>query len=632
MSNIIDSIQLSGTTYQIQGSGGGVPESVFTAYTASTDSRIGEDEEVTAAALNALDEKIDSISGGGITSGEVQTMIDESISGKQDTMSAGTSINITDNVISLVADNALSKTSTNPVVNSAITDAVIVEGTQGSVDGHLVKKVTITKNFTYDENVYMFRTYKGGSYGCYTENFQMILTNSSGGTQTYTNPEQTFSDDKVDFVVDSRYYFSATTKDDWYITKITFKETENPNGINWEYKWNRNGYPEMDAATAIHDYIYPELSGKTSSAQVQTMIDEAISGKQDTLSAGTGINITDNVISATGGGGGNPTVELTQAQYDALVTAGTVQADTYYIITDAQAGDLTNYYTKTETNTLLGGKADTATTYTKTEVDNAITAATSTKQDTLTAGRGIDINASNVVSVSLPISAGTGSNSIIEGNGTKASGFSSHAEGSYSNARGSYSHAEGFGANANGASSHAEGGATNADGSYSHAEGDTTTAKGNYSHTEGRNTIANNQSEHASGQYNVSNKANTTFGNSGNTLFSVGNGTADNARHNAFEIRQNGDIYLTKDGQDVKLQDQLGGSSITVDTALDSGSTNPVENRVIYNKIDEVEQVTAAGLNAVNDKFGGLKLVSLTQAEYNALATKDASTLYIIVN
>lgn len=56
------------------------------------------------------------------------------------------------------------------------------------------------------------------------------------------------------------------------------------------------------------------------------------------------------------GGGGNPTVEVTQAEYDAMEQAGTVQADTYYIITDAQAGDLTNYYTKTETNTLLNGK------------------------------------------------------------------------------------------------------------------------------------------------------------------------------------------------------------------------------------------------------------------------------------
>ncbi len=59
MSNIIDSIQLSGVTYQIQGSGGGgVPESVFTAYTATTDERISQDEEVTAAALNNINDRL----------------------------------------------------------------------------------------------------------------------------------------------------------------------------------------------------------------------------------------------------------------------------------------------------------------------------------------------------------------------------------------------------------------------------------------------------------------------------------------------------------------------------------------------------------------------------------------------
>ena len=86
------------------------------------------------------------------------------------------------------------------------------------------------------------------------------------------------------------------------------------------------------------------------------------------------------------GSGGTETIELTQAQYDALVDK---DPNVFYIITDAQAGDLTNYYTKTETNTLLGDKANTATTYTKTEVDNAITAATSTKQDTLVSSQNI---------------------------------------------------------------------------------------------------------------------------------------------------------------------------------------------------------------------------------------------------
>ena len=321
-------------------------------------------------------------------------------------------------------------------------------------------------------------------------------------------------------------------------------------------------------------------------------------------------------LSAQTSGGGNPTIELTQAQYDALVTAGTVQADTFYVISDAQAGDLTNYYTKTETNTLLGGKADT------TAVTQSITEATSGKVDTssvvssvtsastdseiptakavydaiptggtgggkaISAGRGISVTTgetADTVSFNLPISAGTGSNSIAEGDNTTASGiFGSHAEGYYTRATG-------WGA-------HAEGNNTTASGNYSHTEGNQTAAKGATSHAEGILTIANNLAEHASGQYNISSTASTTFGDSGNTLFSVGNGTSTSARHNAFEIRQNGDIYLTKDGVDIKLQDNLG-STVEVSSAITSGDTNAIAGGAVYDKFDEVEQVTARALN-----------------------------------
>ena len=47
------------------------------------------------------------------------------------------------------------------------------------------------------------------------------------------------------------------------------------------------------------------------------------------------------------------TVELTQAEYDGLAVKN---PNTYYIITDAQGGDLSNYYTKTE----VDGKVDDA--------------------------------------------------------------------------------------------------------------------------------------------------------------------------------------------------------------------------------------------------------------------------------
>lgn len=87
----------------------------------------------------------------------------------------------------------------------------------------------------------------------------------------------------------------------------------------------------------------------------------------------------------------------------------------------------------------------------------------------------------------------------------------------------------------------------------------------------------------------------------------------------------------------INSQSILGSGNITiqggtVDTELDETSENPVQNKVIYAKIDEVEEVTAAALNVLNDNFGGLKLQQISQSAYDALTTKDSSTLYVIVN
>lgn len=53
--------------------------------------------------------------------------------------------------------------------------------------------------------------------------------------------------------------------------------------------------------------------------------------------------------------GGSPTVELTQAEYDALVTAGTVAQDTYYIITDAPQLNVTSAVTSGSTDVITSG-------------------------------------------------------------------------------------------------------------------------------------------------------------------------------------------------------------------------------------------------------------------------------------
>ena len=58
------------------------------------------------------------------------------------------------------------------------------------------------------------------------------------------------------------------------------------------------------------------------------------------------------------GGSGVSVVEVTQAEYDELPSSAKTDTSKMYVITDAQAGDLTNYYTKTEVDTALANKAD----------------------------------------------------------------------------------------------------------------------------------------------------------------------------------------------------------------------------------------------------------------------------------
>ena len=462
---------------------------------------------------------------------------------------------------------------------------------------------------------------------------------------------------------------------------------------------------EVDAAvsgkadsSAVTQEISAAVSGKADSSAVTEAITAAVSGKQDTLIAGSGITISGNVISSEAG---NNVIELTQAEYDALVDK---DPSAFYIITDAEEINISDYYTSAQTqsaiNAAVSGKADSsavtqeisaavsgkvdtnafntysAATNARLAEDeevtaaafndfnealsgkadtSAVTAALSGKQDTLIAGDNITIsgnvisaegggkavNAGTNISITtgetadtinctLPISAGTGSQSIIAAtqpnypneataNGAIAlNGYGFHrtlATGVNSLAQGNDTHAQGE-------CSHAEGSISYAIGYASHSEGNSTYAMTDYSHAEGASTKTTNKYEHASGLHNISVSASTTFGDSGNTLFSVGNGALNN-KHNAFEIRQDGSILIADlsngtsytDRPMIKLQDALGGGSITIDPTLDSGSTNAVANSAItsqFNSIDarlsEDEEVTAAALNALNDKIDAIDI------------------------
>jgi hypothetical protein len=150
--------------------------------------------------------------------------------------------------------------------------------------------------------------------------------------------------------------------------------------------------------------------------------------------------------------------------------------------------------------------------------------------------------------------------SHAEGYRAIASGQASHAEGYRSIASGSYSHAEGNTAIALGSYSHAEGDRSVALGETSHAEGYRTLASGLASHTEGFYTTASGDYQLVVGQYNVASTSQSAF--------IVGDGTADNARHNVLFVSKS---YFEVSASNMYFQG-LANSSQTYVVAIDTNT------------------------------------------------------------
>ena len=218
------------------------------------------------------------------------------------------------------------------------------------------------------------------------------------------------------------------------------------------------------------------------------------------------------------------TVELTQEEYNGLAVK---EANTFYIITDAQGGDLSNYYTKGETDALLGGK-----------------------QPTLVSGTNIKTinNESLLGEGNIDIQGGSSVN-VVQATGTSTSDVMSQDA------------------------------VTKAFNEYTATKDDARITKWwawkTPSHHYGDNTIYN---------FSINGKLPLSMQHSD---------TDDNGIYNFHLVET---------------------SAVT--TSMSSTSTD--------------SQVPSA--KAVYDQLGGLKLVKLTQSEYDALQTKDSSTLYVIVN
>jgi hypothetical protein len=193
----------------------------------------------------------------------------------------------------------------------------------------------------------------------------------------------------------------------------------------------------------------------------------------------------------------------------------------------------------------------------------------------------------------------SGSNSTAMGSYTSASGGNSTAMGDVTTASGFNSIAMGNATIAIGENSIATGGYSMASGFSSTAMGQSTEASGSYSTTMGFITNASGESAIAMGYQNKSKSfAGTVLGiyndsanaaspfsiNSGNRIFQIGNGTADNARSNAMTVLQNGNVGINvlAPGSKLELRGGLGFSSTTKKWELNYDSTNT------YFYIDEV--------------------------------------------
>lgn len=219
------------------------------------------------------------------------------------------------------------------------------------------------------------------------------------------------------------------------------------------------------------------------------------------------------------------TVELTQAEYDGLAVK---EQNTYYIITDAQGGDLSNYYTKGETDTLLEGK-----------------------QPTLVSGTNIKtINNESIIGEgNIDIQGGSSVN-VVQATGTSTSDVMSQDA--------------------------------------------VTKAFKTYTLSEGSSAYGKIDSWQWRSPYNGKILKICNFALNGKFPLSKEEGDANTDYEGYFNF------HLVE--------------TSAVTTSMSSTSTDT--------------QVPSA--KAVYDQLGGLKLVKLSQSQYDALQTKDANTLYII--
>ena len=224
-----------------------------------------------------------------------------------------------------------------------------------------------------------------------------------------------------------------------------------------------------------------------------------------------------------------------------------------------------------------------------------------------------------------------GQSAHVEGDNNSANGNSSHAEGSYSSANGVASHAEGTHSTASAQNAHAGGdySTANATNTFAHGEhatasspqavafGNYTTADGDNSCAIGNGTIANDHNQLAIGYFNVS--TSKTSGGRSVYPFIIGNGTADNARADAFKVDNTGKIYVGSDTTGVDVRD-LTCSIVT-------NTTTTLPNKLVIENNHEYRYLSLTSASSITIS---IETIDTTKSFYSTVVLHNVSTTDVL--
>ena len=375
------------------------------------------------------------------TSGEVQSQINDSISGLastqyvDDSVSGLASEQYVQNAVSGKADSSrveeieqvtasalteLENTKLDASAMSAYSTTVEIEGMISSATSGFATEQYVDNSVSgLASETYVQNSISGLASTQYVDNSvsgkadisSLSAYTTSSDVKTQIESYGYVNSGEVETQITDKGYITGYTETDPVFQASPASGISAQDILDWDSKLDSSDlepyYTSAQTESAITEavsglastqYVDDSVSGKAdtsamteyyTSAQTDTQIANAVSGKQDTLISGTNIKTINNEsilgsgnIVISGGSGSANIIELTQAEYDAL-TAYT--PDAMYVITDAEEINMDNYATTGDIQTALVDYYTSA--QTDTQISNAVSGKTDKVSVTANTGR-----------------------------------------------------------------------------------------------------------------------------------------------------------------------------------------------------------------------------------------------------